>query len=203
MKRLFICLFVSFLFLSGCNRTRCNKTIENLKTAIQGETTTSARYAAFAVRAEKEGHTKIARLFEAVSKSESIHAFNHQKVLMALGVKMVDFKPFIDVKTTKENLQVALDGETYLTRSLYLLFFRDTRSENVEVAETSFTWTYNTELKHLQFFHDALSALENFAENTLPLEYVICPVCGNTYDFTKLDDKCSICATSRFRFLKI
>ena len=203
MKKLLVYVFVSFLVLSGCNHTRCNKTIENLKTAIQEETTTSARYAAFAVRAEKEGHTKIARLFEAVSKSESIHAFNHQKVLKALGVRVADFKPYIDVKTTKENLQVALDGETYVTRSLYLLFFRDTRSENVEIAETSFTWTYNTELKHLQFFQDALSALENCAENTLPLGYAICPVCGNMYDFAKLDDKCAICATFRFRFLKI
>jgi len=170
MKKTFY-VFVCLLILSGCNRTRCTKTIENLKAATQGEASTCARYAAFATRAKAEEHPSIAMLFEAVSKSEGIHSANQRSVLKSLGVKMEVLKPEIEVKSTLENIQVAIDGETYVTKTLYLLFFRDTKTEKVEKAETIFAWAYNTELKHLQLFQNALTALQDSIESSLPCIY--------------------------------
>ena len=64
------------------------KTKENLKAAYNGESTASAKYAAFAERAKAEGFDTIAVMFMATSKAEAIHAANHLKVLEKLGEKV-------------------------------------------------------------------------------------------------------------------
>ena len=180
MKKTLLYTLVSLLILTGCGQAKPVKTIENLKAGIKGETTASAKYSAFADKARAEGHDAIAKLFEAASRSEGIHAANHTKTLKSLGEKMEAFKPEFDIKTTKENLEAAIDGETYETKTMYPQFLKVAKTEKVVKAIKTFTWAFDTELKHLEFFQKALSALENSAEDTLPLKYAICPVCGNT-----------------------
>ena len=203
MKKGLLFAFVSVLFLVGCSHVKPVKTIENLKAGIKGETTASAKYAAFAEKAKAEGHDTIAKLFDAASKSEGIHAANHLKVLVSLGEKMEDFKPEFVVKTTRENLQAAIDGETYETKTMYPLFLKDARTEKVKKATKSFSWAFDTELKHLDFYHKALTALDSKTEKTLPFTYAVCPVCGNTYDYAKVDEQCAFCGTSKDRFIKV
>jgi len=203
MKKVLLFAFVSVLILVGCNHPKPVKTIENLKAGIKGEVTASAKYAAFAEKAKAEGHDTIARLFDAASKSEGIHAANHRKVLVSLGEKMEDFKPEFVIKTTRENLQAAIDGETYETKTMYPQFLKDARTEKVKKATKSFTWAFDTELKHLEFYKRALSALDSKTEKTLPFVYAVCPVCGNTYDYAKIDEKCAFCGTSKDRFIKV
>jgi rubrerythrin len=98
-------------YLTGCKGPKPVKTIENLKTAYNGESTASAKYASFAVKAKEEGFDAIAKMFEATSKAESIHAGNHKKVLEKLGEK-VDAPAIglFEVKTTMENLMDAVAG---------------------------------------------------------------------------------------------
>ena len=86
------------------------KVVDDLKTAFAGETTASAKYTAYAGKARSEGLPKIALLFEAASKAESIHAGNHKAALEQLGESAPDVTPKYDVKTTKENLKDALLG---------------------------------------------------------------------------------------------
>ena len=203
MKKHFLFAIASVLILVGCSQAKPVKTIENLKAGIKGETTASAKYAAFAEKAKAEGHDTIAKLFDAASKSEGIHAANHRKVLVSLGEKMEDFKPEFEVKTTKENLQAAIDGETYETKTMYPQFLTDAKTEKVEKATKSFTWAFDTELKHLDFYKKALAALDSKTEKTLPFTYAVCPVCGNTYDYAKIDEKCAFCGTTKDRFLKV
>lgn len=203
MKKTLLFTFVSLLILAGCSKVKPVLTIENLKAGIKGETTASAKYAAFAEKAKAEGHDTIAKLFDAASKSEGIHAANHRKVLESLGAKMEDFKPEFEVKTTKENLQAAIDGETYETKTMYPQFLKDAKTEKVEKATKSFTWAFDTELKHLAFYQKALSALETKTEKTLPFEYAVCPVCGNTYDYATIDNKCAFCGTPKEKFIKV
>ncbi|MCX6267640.1 MAG: hypothetical protein NTW16_09825 [Bacteroidetes bacterium] len=64
-----------------------DKTIENLKAAFKGESTASAKYAAYAIQAAKDGLPQIATMFEATSRAEKIHAANHQAVLTKMGQK--------------------------------------------------------------------------------------------------------------------
>ena len=79
-------------------------TIDNLKTAITGESTASAKYAAYATRAAQEGYPLIEKLFAAASRAERIHATNHNKVLVKLGEQPIDIEMHIEVGNTIENL---------------------------------------------------------------------------------------------------
>src|SRR5665647_2068824 len=152
MKKILSITLIVLFALMGCKQAKPVKTIENLKAGIKGESTASAKYAAFAQKAREEGNDTIAKLFDAASKSESIHAANHRKVLEALGEKMDDFKPEFEVKTTAENLQAAIEGETYEATTMYPQFLADAKAENVEKATKSFTWAFDTEKKHAAFY---------------------------------------------------
>ena len=203
MKKFFLFAFVSLIVMAGCTQPKPVKTIENLKAGIKGETTASAKYAAFAEKARAEGLDTVAKLFDAASKAESIHAANHLKVLEGLGEKMEEFKPEFEVKTTAENLQAAIDGESYEVATMYPQFLADAKAEKVEKAVKSFTWAFDTEKKHQVFYQKALAAVQDNAENTLPFEYAVCPVCGNTYDKATIEEKCDFCGTIKDKFIKI
>jgi len=203
MRTILLFAIVASIALTGCNQAKPTKTIENLKAGIKGETTASAKYAAFSVKAKEEGHDAIAKLFDAASKAEGIHAANHKKVLEGLGAKMDDFKPEFEVKTTAENLQSAIDGEGYEVSTMYPQFLADAKAEKVGKAEKSYNWANDTEKKHHEFYMKALDALNASAENTLPTEYAICPVCGNTYDKAKMDPKCAFCQTGEEKFIMV
>ena len=201
MRNILLFAFVCMIAFSGFSAPKAVKTIDNLKAGIKGETTASAKYAAFAVKAREEGKAEIAKLFEATSKSESIHAANHKKVLVGLGETMEDFKPEFEVKTTAENLQAAIEGETYEATTMYPQFLADAKAENVEKATKSFTWAFDTEKKHAAFYQKALDALKANTDNKLASEYAVCPVCGNTYEKAKMDDKCAFCQTPKEKFI--
>jgi len=203
MKKILLFAFVGLIAFSGCNQIKPVKTIENLKAGIIGETTASVKYAAFANKAREEGNDTIAKLFDAASKAESIHAANHKKVLEGLGVTMDDFTPEFEVKTTAENLQAAIDGETYESTTMYPQFLVDAKAEKVEKAEKSFTWALDTEKKHQEFYASALAALNANDESTMPFVYAVCPVCGNTYDNQNVDDKCAFCQTAKEKYIII
>jgi rubrerythrin len=201
MKKILFFALIAFFAFMGCKQIKPVKTIENLKAGIKGETTASTKYEAFAQRAREEGNDTIAKLFDAASKSESIHASNHLKVLEELGEKMDEFKPEFEVKTTAENLQAAIDGETYEVTIMYPQFLTDAETEKVENATKSFSWASDTEKKHQQFYTNALQALNTKAEHTLPFGYAVCPVCGNTYDKANMDTNCEFCLTPSEKFI--
>lgn len=203
MRNIFLFAFVCMIAFSGCIAPKPVKTIDNLKAGIKGETTASAKYAAFAVKAKEEGNDTIAKLFEAASKAESIHAANHRKVLESLGEKMDDFKPEFEVKTTAENLQAAIEGETYEATTMYPQFLADAKAEKVQKAERSFNWAFDTEKKHAAFYQKALEALKANAEYKLAFEYAVCPICGNTYEKATMDEKCAFCQTPKEKFIMI
>jgi rubrerythrin len=203
MRNLILIACIGLLAFTGCKQATPVKTIENLKAGIKGETTASAKYAAFAQKAREEGNDTIAKLFDAASKSESIHAANHTKVLEELGEKMEAFTPEFEVKTTIENLQAAIEGETYEVTTMYPQFIADAKAEKVEKAVKSFTWATDTEKKHQEFYGKALDALKMNSEKTLSFEYAVCPVCGNTYEMATLDEKCAFCQTPREKFIRI
>jgi rubrerythrin len=204
MKNLFILtLILSFVAFTSCNNVKPVKTIDNLKAGITGETTASAKYAAFAKKAMEEGNDTIAKLFEAASKAESIHAANHTKVLEELGEKMEPINPEFEVKTTAENLQAAIDGETHEFEAMYPGYITAAKEEKVEKAVKSFTWALDTEKKHADFYQKALAALQAGSETGLTAAFLVCPVCGNTYEAASVDNKCAFCMTEKEKFIVI
>ncbi len=86
-----LCLAVAIASVNGCKKQ--DTTLDNLKKAITGETTASAKYAAYAQKAKEEKLDSIARLFEAASKAEAIHAKKHTEVLESMGMKMDPITP--------------------------------------------------------------------------------------------------------------
>ncbi len=178
------------------------KTIENLKAAFIGETTASAKYDAFAKKAKKEGYVKIAVLFEAASKSEKIHANNHKAVLEQLGEKVEALNPKFDVKSTKENLEDAIAGESYEVATMYPEFLKASNEGGVNLASISFNYAYQTEQKHKVFYKNALDKLNGKMENELAAKYFICSTCGNTYD-SQAPKRCGISMTQSDRFITV
>ena len=203
MKTYFLFALIGLIAFTGCQNAKPIKTIQNLKAGIKGESTASAKYAAFALKATEEGNLNIAKLFLAASKAEGIHAANHRKVLEGLGEKMEDFTPSFEVKSTAENLQAAIEGETYESTTMYPQFLADAKEEKADKATKSFNWALDTEKKHQQFYAKALQVLNSGTEKNFPNEFAVCPVCGNTYDKATLDEKCAFCQTGKDKFFLI
>ena len=192
---------ISGLTMAGSNSAKV-KTVQNIKDAIIGETTASTKYAAYAKKAREEGYNNIALLFETASKSEKIHAGNHRAALEQLGEKMDNFTPKYEVKTTKENLKDAINGESYEVSTMYPEFIRTANKAGINIAMLSFNYAYQTEKKHKVFYKNALEMLEKGKQNELPLKYFVCTTCGNTYD-NNAPARCGISMTPRERFIII
>ena len=82
------------------------KTEGNLKEAFAGESQANRKYLAFAKKAGEEGYGQIAKLFRAAAEAETVHAHNHFRVLKG-------------IRSTKENIQEAINGETHEFKSMY------------------------------------------------------------------------------------
>ncbi len=203
--RLFISL-IAILFLStlslAANPEAKSKTVQNLKDAVIGETTASAKYMAYSKKAQDEGLNKVALLFKAASKAESIHAGNHRAALEQLGETMDKVEPKFEVKSTKENLQDAINGESYEIATMYPGFIKTANAGKVNIALISFNYAYQTEKKHKAMYQKALEQLNAGNENQLPVKYMVCTTCGNTYD-GEAPARCGISMTPRERFLTI
>ncbi|HUX94120.1 MAG TPA: rubrerythrin family protein [Bacteroidales bacterium] len=191
-------LFFMFTGLAVSCSSGPSKTIENLKTAFNGESTASAKYAAFAQKAEAEGFDTVAVMFRATSKAEAIHAANHKRVLENLGVETGD--PVIEhfeVLSTSENLASGIKGESYEIDEMYPGFIATAEKEEVTDAVESFTYAIETEKKHKEFYESALEFVKEGSEVAVPVKWFVCPVCGNTYDEATLTDDCEFCMTPK------
>ena len=96
-------------------------TIKNLESALAGESQAHIKYRYFAKLARAEGHEEVARHFEHTADQELLHAWGHLELLVG--------KP-----TTKECLQMAIDGETYEFTTMYPEFLAGAQNEQ-EIAE--------------------------------------------------------------------
>ncbi|MGZ5245943.1 MAG: rubrerythrin family protein [Flavitalea sp.] len=177
-------------------------TSENMQTAYKGETIASAKYLAYSKKAAQEGYHQIALLFKAASVAENIHANNHKAVLQESGVNVPVINPEFTIKTTRENLQDAIAGETYEATKMYPEFLTKANEADDQLALISLNYAYKTEKKHKVYYEAALNALQNNTSKTLPTVFYICPTCGNTYE-TKAPGRCGISMTTGEKFIKI
>ena len=163
-------------------------TQENLQAAFAGESQANRRYLFFAAKADKEGHIQIARLFRAAADAETAHARNH------LGVMG-------EVKSTKENLEVAISGENHEFTEMYPDFIKQAKSENNQQAENSFDLANKVEEIHHGLFQETLDSLES-GKTLADKPYFVCQFCGNTVE-GEAPEKCSICGAPRSKFKRI
>ena len=101
------------------------KTERNLQEAFAGESMARNKYTYFASKAKKEGYQQIAALFEETAANEKEHAKMWFKLLEGGSVK-----------STKENLKAAAEGENFEWTDMYDRMAREADEEGVpEIAE--------------------------------------------------------------------
>jgi len=175
-------------------------TLANLQTAYNGETNAQARYLAFAREAGDEGYAPVVSLFRAAAHAEEIHAANHAEAIRHFGAQpKASAEPAI-VKSTRENLEAAVKGESYERDEMYPAFLRQARSDGIPSAARTFHLAKKSETEHAALFSLALHELERLRGGSVV--YYVCPVCGFTS--SKADDtRCPVCATPVNRFEKV
>ncbi len=178
--------------------------LKSLLTAFNGESNASARYAAFATKADEEGYLKIGSLFRAASRAEQIHAANHAKVMQKLAGAPVATMEEPAVRTTVENLQAAIAHELYETDVMYPDLMNDAEAQMNAAARSTFQCAIEAEKEHAWLFSDALRQIEDCAEQPIlklsnkAIHYV-CPECGLIADRTDFD-RCPACDHSKDEF---
>jgi len=162
-----------------------SKTTKNLQDAFAGESQANRKYLAFAKKAEEEGFRQVAKLFRAAAEAETVHAHNHLKELGG-------------IKSTKANLEEAINGESYEFQKMYPRMIKDAEEEGKKGALRSFNFANEVEKIHADLYK---KAVENIGKNPL-VDYHVCQVCGNTVE-GEPPDKCPICGADKKMFKKI
>ncbi len=123
-----------------------SKTDENLKIAFADESQTNIEYLAYAHRALEDGFVEVAQLFREAAGAEVIHALSHLK---AMDV----------VRTTKENLREAAEGESLEIMSMYPKFIKEAEEEGRIEAAESFRIAFEREKHHRDMFRKAFKKM--------------------------------------------
>jgi rubrerythrin len=178
--------------------------VKNLLAAFNGESNASARYAAFAVKADAEGYLKVASLFRAASRAEQIHASNHAEVIVKLGGTPVATIEAATVKTTAENLQASIAGELYEVDVMYPEFIQEATAQKNAAARRTFHYAIEAEKEHARLYAKALEHIQHCVDKTCQnlgskATYFVCPVCGYTVEKAEFD-RCPVCGHAREKF---
>jgi rubrerythrin len=162
-------------------------TEDNLKEAFAGESQAGRKYLAFAKQAEKDGFPNIARLFRTTADAERIHAEGHLAALGGIG-------------TTAENLQAAIDGETYEYTEMYPPMVEQAQADEHK-AKRMFGYAVKAEAVHARLYTLALEAAKR-GEDLTETEFYLCPVCGHI-EFGKAPASCPICGAKGEKFVQV
>ncbi|TAK96991.1 rubrerythrin family protein [Patescibacteria group bacterium] len=163
-------------------------TQENLMTAFAGESQANRKYLAFAKKAEAEGKPGLAKLFRAAAEGETVHALNY----LLIGGK---------IGSSLENVQGAIQGETYEINEMYPGFVEQANTENNAGAAMKMGSALKVEQVHQQLFKAAEVALATEGDIELK-EYFVCGVCGYPAE-GEAPEKCPICGAPREKFTRL
>jgi rubrerythrin len=165
-----------------------SETEKNLLNAFAGESQANRKYLAFSKKAEEQGFKQVAKLFRAAAQAETIHALNHLKTLG-------------QIKDTKENLKVAIQGETHEFQEMYPEMIKQAKQDNNSEALTSFSYANQVEKIHAELYKKALQQIES-GSDLEQKQIQVCTVCGNTF-YGDVPDVCPICGAPQNKFENI
>jgi len=126
-------------------------TRRHLEEALCGEALAALRYALFADRATDEGLEDIAELFREIGEEERREHFREIAELLGL------------VRTTAENLEMALAGEVTEHRRLYPQYAGEARRAGDDEIAEQFIELGEDEHRHADRLRGALAATEALA----------------------------------------
>lgn len=162
-------------------------TLDNLKEAFGGESQAFQKYTSFAEKAERDGFTNVATLFRTTAQAERLHAAGHFKSMEGIGA-------------TAENLQAAIDGETYEFTTMYPPMLEQAKAEKHKAARM-FGYAVEAEQVHAKLYKLALEAVLSGKDLT-ESSFYLCPVCGHI-EFGKPDQDCPICNTKAEKYITL
>lgn len=163
------------------------KTEKNLAKAFAAESKASIRNNAFSLKAEKEDFQAVAKLFKAVSDSESVHA---NRFLLLMRGK---------VGSTEENLKTAFENEIKANADEYPQLIREAEEENSSKAVmNAFTQARDVEERHAELYKKMLNNMIEERET----DYYVCQICGYISEDT-VPENCPVCGAVKDRFKAI
>jgi rubrerythrin len=163
-----------------------SKSEQFLKEAFAGESQANRKYLAFAEKADQEGFAQVARLFRAAAAAETIHAHSHLRALKG-------------VRSTKENLEEAIAGETHEFKKMYPEMIEAAKSEGHKAAERTFAYANEVEKIHAALYQKLMDSLGG---KPADYPYYVCPVCGHTVE-QEAPDICPVCGAKGSLFKKV
>jgi len=208
-KKLIVCtLLVLFSFSFGLKQTVAGEnrianyyeTISALQELYKAEIIASNTYSEFARKALEEGYYSVARLFSALSESESVHARNFKNILNDLGVETENFpEPDIKISNTKENLKFSFNVELSEIDTNYPKLIKRIKPEGNERALGDVTYAWKAEMQHRDLIKKMKSSLWLFFGKIVDKlkeahEYHVCQRCGSTV-FKLPEKSCVICGS--------
>ncbi|MBN1982025.1 MAG: rubrerythrin family protein [Chitinivibrionales bacterium] len=163
-------------------------TDKNLQASFAGESQAYQKYTAFAQKADADGLPQIAKLFRAAAQAEALHA---AKQLKLMGT----------IKTTAENLQAAIDGESYEYTKMYPEFAAQATKDKNDNASMIFGGTGAVEKGHAGLYTQALATAKTGKDLTVqPIFF--CTVCGNIMVGTA-PETCPVCTAPKSSFTEV
>jgi len=197
-------VFISFsIFLkqtvAGENKiANYRETILVLEELYKSEIIASKTYSGFAQKAAEEKYYSVARLFRALSESETVHARNFKNILNELGLEPKRFpEPDIKIADTKTNLKWALKVELSEIDTNYPKLINRIKPEGNERALEDITYAWESEMQHRDLIKKMKSGLWLFFGKIVDKlkeakEYHVCQRCGSTV-FKLPEKSCIIC----------
>jgi len=173
------------------------KTKESLAAAFAGESQARVRYLAFAEKAKEEGHGAVARYFEETAGNEMEHAKIWQRLV---GITDAASAQTPVVGTTKDNLQAAIDGESFEFTDMYPSFAKIATEEGFDAVSTMFQQVADIEKSHADFLKRLLDNLS--APPTAPVaipDTWKCDACGNIVSASSAPASCAVCGGPGFK----
>jgi len=124
-----------------------SNTLQNLESALAGESMAHIKYRYFAKIAREEGFEEVAKHFEHTADQEILHAWGHLELLIG--------KP-----STKECLEKAIEGETYEFTTMYPQFKNQAFGEGLSFASKEFDEQIEESKVHAEEFKKVLLKAE-------------------------------------------
>ena len=162
-------------------------TAEHLNEAFAGESQANRKYLAFAKQAEADGFPNVARLFRTAAEAETIHAHGH---LAAMG----------GIKSTAENLQAAMGGETYEYTKMYPPMLSQAVADK-HAAKRMFGYAVRAEEVHAKLYAMALEAVKQ-GRDVAETRFFLCPTCGHI-ELGQPPASCPICGALEDEFIQV
>ena len=122
-------------------------TLQNLESALAGESMAHIKYRYLAKIAREEGFEDVAKHFEETADQEILHAWGHLELLIG--------KP-----STKECLEKAIEGETYEFTTMYPQFRNQAFGEGLSIASKEFQEQIEESKVHAEEFKKVLLKAE-------------------------------------------